>query len=58
MIGSYKRSVEVLTHLQLLDQKTEQALYVPAGLDIDAKNPDEIALSVIAEVILESRKKR
>ena len=58
MIGSYKRSVEVLTHLNLLEQTTDEPLYVPAGLDMDARNPDEIALSVVAEVIIESRKQR
>lgn len=56
MIGSYKRSLEVLTYLDLLNKEMECPLYVPAGLDIDAKNPDEIALSVVAEVIAESRR--
>lgn len=56
MIGSFKRSHEVLNHLKLLDQEVTLPLFIPAGLDLNAKNPDEIALSVISEVILESRK--
>ncbi len=50
MVGSLKRSKEVLEHLGLIDQVVEEPLFIPAGLDIDAKNPDEIALSIVAEV--------
>ncbi|MCM2348718.1 MAG: XdhC family protein [Bacteriovoracaceae bacterium] len=56
MIGSLKRSHEVLNHLKLMNQEVTLPLYIPAGLDLNAKNPDEIALSVISEVILEKRK--
>ena len=51
MIGSLKRSLEVLTHLDLVDAEVNQPLFVPAGLDLDAQNPDEIALSVVAEFL-------
>lgn len=54
MIGSYKRSIETLTHLDLMNKETELPLFVPAGLDIDARNPEEIALSVVSEVLNES----
>jgi molybdenum cofactor cytidylyltransferase len=53
MIGSYKRSLEVLGHLGN-PIEIKEPLYVPAGIDIDARNPDEIALSIVAEVIHES----
>jgi len=52
MIGSLKRSGEVLGHLDKLGQVVEEPLFIPSGLDIDAKNPDEIALSVLVEYLL------
>lgn len=51
MIGSLKRSMEVLTYLGRMNQEVNFPLYLPAGLDIDAQNPDEIALSVIGEIL-------
>lgn len=51
MIGSYKRSEELLTHLNLMNQDVNLPISIPAGLDLDAKNPDEIALSVAAEIL-------
>lgn len=54
MVGSYKRSLEVLNYLNKLNADVHEPLYVPAGLDMDARNPDEIALSIVAEVIHES----
>ncbi len=51
MIGSLKRSVEVLTYLGDMNQMVNYPLYLPAGLDIDAQNPDEIALSIVGEIL-------
>lgn len=48
MIGSRKRAIEVLN---LFDTKITAPLYVPAGLDIDARGPEEIALSIVGEIL-------
>lgn len=55
MIGSYKRSIETLNYLGLFEKNVSAPLYIPAGLDIDARNPDEIALSVVSEIFLRLR---
>jgi|GEM_PF-2533750 len=52
MVGSRKRALEVLDHLQWLErQEISEPLFVPAGLDIAARNPDEIALSIVSEIL-------
>lgn len=51
MIGSRKRVEEVERFLGTERYLAEERLFVPAGLDIGAKNPDEIALSIAAEVL-------
>lgn len=51
VIGSRKRAEEVLSFLGLKGRDVSEPLFIPAGLDIDARNPDEIALSVVAEVL-------
>jgi xanthine/CO dehydrogenase XdhC/CoxF family maturation factor len=54
MIGSQKRVLEVQKHLGWSDAgESDPRLYLPAGLDIGAKNPEEIALSIAAEIIQE-----
>ncbi len=52
MIGSRKRALEVIDALTDagIDAATEP-LFVPAGIDLDARGPEEIALSVVAEVL-------
>lgn len=54
MIGSRKRALEVIQFLDL-KENSQLPLFVPTGLDIDAKNPDEIALSVVAEILLQMK---
>lgn len=52
MIGSRKRALETLTKNQIADGAVAPpALFVPAGFDLDCRSPEEIALSIIAEVV-------
>lgn len=51
MIGSLKRANEVLRYLNLVNQKIDLPLFIPVGMDIDAQNPEEIALSVVTEYL-------
>lgn len=52
MVGSRKRALEVLDHLQWLERsEITEPLFVPAGLDVGARNPDEIALSIVSEIL-------
>ena len=52
MVGSRTRVMDLYRHLELLnDQPVTLPLFAPAGLDIDAKGPGEIALSIAAELI-------
>lgn len=57
MIGSRRRTQTVLQHL--LDEGVPaaelDAVHTPIGIDIGAETPEEIAVSVLAEIILERR---
>lgn len=57
MIGSRKRALEVIEALALKGL-VQQPLYVPAGLDLDARGPEEIALSLVGEILLNQRETR
>ncbi|MEX2373025.1 MAG: XdhC family protein, partial [Dehalococcoidia bacterium] len=57
MIGSQRRAATVLRHLaeEGLDRAALKAVATPIGLDIGAETPEEIAVSILAEVILVRR---
>ena len=54
MIGSKRRTAAVLEHLrdEGFDPAELAKVRTPIGLDIGAESPEEIAISVLAEVIL------
>jgi len=54
MIGSRRRTQTVLRHLEEDGIPTDQLarVYTPIGLDIGAETPEEIAISIIAEIVL------
>jgi len=57
MIGSRRRTAAVLEHLAAegFDPAELAKVRTPIGLDIGAETPEEIAVAVMAEVILLSR---
>jgi len=57
MIGSQKRVRKALSAIQTesVYQATLQSLHAPIGLDIGALTPEEIAVSVVAELIMVRR---
>jgi xanthine dehydrogenase accessory factor len=57
MIGSKRRVTAVLQHLIAEGAPAEavERVHTPIGLDIGAETPEEIAVSIMAEIILERR---
>ena len=53
MIGSQRRVSTVLTHLAREGYSREalERVHTPVGLDIGAETPEEIAVSIVAEII-------
>lgn len=59
MIGSRKKNATVFQHLeeQGISQDELAKVHAPIGIDIKAQTPEEIAVSIIAEIIQARRKK-
>ena len=57
MIGSKRRTRTVLRHLaeEGVDREELDRIFTPIGLDIGAETPEEIAVSVLGEIILVRR---
>ena len=53
MIGSRKKNQTVFSHLKAkgIPEKRLKQVHAPIGLNIDAKTPEEIAVSIVAEII-------
>jgi xanthine dehydrogenase accessory factor len=58
MIGSKRKTKLVFDYLKGkgIEEKTLQAVHAPIGLDINAETPQEIAVSIVAELIEAKRK--
>ena len=59
MIGSRKKNATVFQHLeeQGVSAQELKKIHAPIGIDIGAQTPEEIAVSIIAEIIQVRRKK-
>jgi xanthine dehydrogenase accessory factor len=57
MIGSVRRVSTVLTHLagEGVSREALERVHTPIGLDIGAETPEEIAVSIMAELVLVRR---
>ena len=57
MIGSKRRTRTVLQHLaeEGIDREALERVFTPIGLDIGAETPEEIAVSVLGEIVLVRR---
>jgi xanthine dehydrogenase accessory factor len=59
MIGSRKKNAIVFSHLESRGVSREllETVHAPIGLDINAETPEEIAVSILAEIIMVRREK-
>jgi molybdenum cofactor cytidylyltransferase len=60
LVANKKRAREVLRALEAVGEATEKlsAVHAPAGLDVGAETAEEIALSIMAEIVSEKKKRR
>ncbi len=58
MIGSKRKSALILDHLRQkgVDENVLKSVHAPIGLDIKAETPQEIAVSIVAQLIAVKRK--
>lgn len=59
LVANKKRAQEIRRNLQSRGETEDNLakMHAPAGLDIGAETPEEIALSIMAEIVTEIRKK-
>jgi len=60
MIGSRKKNATIFQHLikKGISQEALNQVHAPIGIDIGAQTPDEIAVSIIAQIIQYKRSKK
>ncbi len=58
MLGPKKRFTKMMSQLPDLDMSKVDFFYSPTGLEIGAESPEEIALSILAEIVAAMRNKK